>query len=201
MKGCVCDNFYYRGYYEQGFSDYTGHDCSDFTCPFGAMDVAAVLPRTPCCCRDRWWFERGALCLSCTSCLLTLFASLRLARVDMPLAVVASCAGDDPKTYDQVSETQVLTCSATAGTFTLSFRQNTTTAIRFDARAMGLTNSLQLALEALSTIRNVTVSIAPPATTVCSATPSVTTITFLTGATACSVIAVCVIVCGRGWCR
>lgn len=41
--------------------------------------------------------------------------------------------GDDPMTEEQVHEIQVISCQATGGTFTLSFRGRTTSAISFDA--------------------------------------------------------------------
>lgn len=54
--------------------------------------------------------------------------------------------GDDPNTAG-VTEQQTLTCSATAGTFTLTFRGETTAAVAYDATL----STLDAALEALYT--------------------------------------------------
>ena len=64
-------------------------------------------------------------------------------------------SGDDPKTYDQNFEVQRLTCiSGDAGTFTLTFRQQTTQPISVSAPLRGPDpTSLQAMLESLSTIR------------------------------------------------
>lgn len=70
--------------------------------------------------------------------------------------------GDDPLTGNgadvpsnpaQYNEQQQITCKAGAGTFTLSFRGKTTTAIPFNAN----TATVQAALEALPTLTSVTV--------------------------------------------
>lgn len=60
-----------------------------------------------------------------------------------------SCpAGDDPGTYGQFNEKQLLKCYGTSGTFTLTFREATTAAIEWNATAI----QIKTALEALSTI-------------------------------------------------
>ena len=41
--------------------------------------------------------------------------------------------GDDPNTYDSVTEQQVIECVGTGGTFTLTFREETTAAINYNA--------------------------------------------------------------------
>ena len=63
--------------------------------------------------------------------------------------------GDNPKTFNQFNEVQVLECSATNGTFTLTFRGNTTLPISYNATSV----ELKLALEQLYTIREVDVTI------------------------------------------
>lgn len=50
--------------------------------------------------------------------------------------------GDDPFTYNDHVEVQLLTCTATAGTFKLTFREKTTRPIRFDATANDIRNAL-----------------------------------------------------------
>ncbi len=35
IKGCFCDHYFYKGDYTDAYTDYTGHDCSLLTCPFG----------------------------------------------------------------------------------------------------------------------------------------------------------------------
>ena len=73
--------------------------------------------------------------------------------------------GDDPNTHDDVAEVQLLNCTATGGTFTLSFRSEvdmgsgrrvpaTTTPLPHNATASMVTK----ALEALSTIEEVVVT-------------------------------------------
>lgn len=66
-----------------------------------------------------------------------------------------SCpTGDDPGTYGQSNELQLLTCAADSGTFKLNFRRAQTVAIAHDASA----GELEAALEALPSITNVEVS-------------------------------------------
>lgn len=61
--------------------------------------------------------------------------------------------GDDPGTYEDHVEVQMLQCTADAGNFTLSFRQSVTPPLPFDINAV----ELQAALAALDTILNVNV--------------------------------------------
>ena len=35
IKGCFCDHYFYKGDYREAYTDYTGHDCSLLTCPYG----------------------------------------------------------------------------------------------------------------------------------------------------------------------
>lgn len=63
--------------------------------------------------------------------------------------------GDDPKTPDQFNEEQKGICTASAGTFTLSFRGETTKPIPYNAKAA----DLKSALEGLSTVTRVGVSL------------------------------------------
>jgi hypothetical protein len=62
--------------------------------------------------------------------------------------------GDDPGTYDQSNEVQLIQCYADAGQFTLSFRQHTTHAIAFDANS----DAVQAALSALPSIGAINVT-------------------------------------------
>jgi len=52
--------------------------------------------------------------------------------------------GDDPMTYDQHVEVQLLTCTATQGTFTLTFREKTTAPIPWNANADQIRDALML---------------------------------------------------------
>jgi hypothetical protein len=61
--------------------------------------------------------------------------------------------GDDPGTYDDHSELQLLQCIADEGNFTLSFRQQETVVLSYNITA----SELQAALSALPTIRDVLV--------------------------------------------
>ena len=62
-------------------------------------------------------------------------------------------SGDDPGTYNQHVEVQLLTCVATSGSFKLKFRQLTTAAIAYDA----LSSDVAAALNSLSSISSVSV--------------------------------------------
>ena len=54
-----------------------------------------------------------------------------------------SCpTGDDPFTWNQHNEVQLLTCTASSGTFTLTFREQTTAPIPFDANANQIRDAL-----------------------------------------------------------
>jgi hypothetical protein len=61
--------------------------------------------------------------------------------------------GDDPGTYDDHSEVQLLQCVATSGNFTLTFRQATTPVLAYNITAL----ELQTALSSLVSIQNVSV--------------------------------------------
>ena len=71
-------------------------------------------------------------------------------------------SGDDPATYDDEKEVQVLSCVASSGSFTLTFRQQETADIAYNSTAAQLKSSL----EALTTIGTVSVSFSN-ATTLC----------------------------------
>lgn len=62
--------------------------------------------------------------------------------------------GDDPGTYDDHVEVQLLQCIADGGTFQLGFRQEVTESIAFDVEAA----VIEAALEKLSTLSDLTVS-------------------------------------------
>lgn len=65
------------------------------------------------------------------------------------------CAtGDNPRTDYQFNEVQTATCTASSGTFQLSFRSQTTSAIQYDAT----TGDVMDALHQISSIGNVSVS-------------------------------------------
>jgi hypothetical protein len=87
--------------------------------------------------------------------------------------------GDDPITTGQLDEKQVIRCSSTNGTFTLNFKGETTASI--DATDPFLV--LQTKLEALTTVRSVTIESTSVTGTVCETTedetnPPVTYVTF-----------------------
>ena len=68
---------------------------------------------------------------------------------------IVSCPyGDDPVTTGKVNEKQTITCTADGGTFTVTFRQQTTASIAWNANAA----AVQTALEALSSITSATVT-------------------------------------------
>lgn len=79
--------------------------------------------------------------------------------------VVAETVKGNTKQYFEV---QTLTCIATAGSFTLSFRQSTTAAIAFDATAA----TVKTALQAMDDITEVDVSFST-GTAACAASPGV----------------------------
>jgi len=66
--------------------------------------------------------------------------------------------GDDPMTLNQVEEVQLLSCVADLGSFKLSFRQETTKSIPFNATA----SQVEMALEGLTTIGDVNVTFTDP---------------------------------------
>ena len=90
-----------------------------------------------------------------------------------------SCpTGDDPMTRDstQKHEKQYFTCTGTAGTFKLKFREQTTAAIQYSATAA----TVKAALEALTSVGTVTVAFSS-GTTVCAATVvNAVAVTFMT---------------------
>lgn len=102
---------------------YEGHDCLDRTC----ISVCACLS----------W-------LHCT--VITLCIHVHVPTVSCP-------AGDDPSTMNQADEVQILQCTATDGSFQLSFRSVQTLDIPFDVSA----TELESYLESMSTIDDVEV--------------------------------------------
>lgn len=82
-------------------------------------------------------------------------------------------SGDDPWTTNQVDEVQSVSCSADGGSFTLSFRGETTLPIPFSAS----TATVKSALERLLTITSVSVSFATGASA-CSSAGNVMAVTF-----------------------
>jgi hypothetical protein len=67
----------------------------------------------------------------------------------------AACPrGDDPLTGSQQNEVQMIDCQATAGSFHLTFRGNTTLAVMYDDTA----STLQMRLEELFTVGSVAVT-------------------------------------------
>jgi hypothetical protein len=74
------------------------------------------------------------------------FSGYDCSLVDCPI-------GDDPGTYDDHVEVQLLECTADEGNFTLSFRQAVTEVLPFDVTAL----ELQAALAALPTLLDVNV--------------------------------------------
>lgn len=83
--------------------------------------------------------------------------------------------GDDPSTFNSVAEMQVLKCTATGGTFTLTFREETSVDIPYNSDQ----TSLQSALEALDEIGTVSI-IYDTGAVACSATGVTISITFET---------------------
>lgn len=88
--------------------------------------------------------------------------------------------GADPFEVGKVNEQQTLTCKADGGTFTLTFRGETTPVIPFNANAA----QVQSTLQTLDSVRTAIVTFAGGATTVCSTTGVVSTVefTFMQGA-------------------
>jgi hypothetical protein len=85
--------------------------------------------------------------------------------------------GSPPTGTSFQKETQTFSCEATSGSFTLTFRGQTTAAIAYNAKA----KEVKAALEALSTIGRVSVSFSSSQLTVCGLfTPVQTTVTFET---------------------
>lgn len=82
--------------------------------------------------------------------------------------------GDDFNTDQDAVERQLIRCIATAGAFALSFRDEWTASIRFDASAA----AVKAALDALSTIEEVAVTFSSGATA-CSVSGAVILVDFL----------------------
>lgn len=83
--------------------------------------------------------------------------------------------GDDPSTFDDVIERQLVQCLATTGTFTLTFRDQTTPTIPFNADEP----TVKSALESLSTFQQASVTFSSGSTTACSAGNSVMMVDFM----------------------
>lgn len=81
--------------------------------------------------------------------------------------------GDDPMVTGKVNEQQTISCTADGGTFTVTFRGQTTSAIAYDATAA----TVQTALQALSTITSATVTFST-GVAACSTGTVVTTVEF-----------------------
>merc|ERR1711907_220141 len=77
----------------------------------------------------------------------------RLNSTDYKCSQRPCATGDNPRTDYQFNEVQTATCTATSGTFTLTFRSQTTAALSYDAS----TGDIMDALHQLSTISNVSV--------------------------------------------
>jgi hypothetical protein len=97
--------------------------------------------------------------------------------------------GDDPMTISQVDETQIIDCSATAGSFTVRFRGQLTAPIQWNAIAQtsaesgsalgsGVGESLESKLKALTGIRGITATFLNSATQMCSTSGQATRVTF-----------------------
>lgn len=82
--------------------------------------------------------------------------------------------GDDPSTFDDVVERQLVQCLATTGSFTLTFRDQTTVGISVNADEL----TVKSALEALSTFQQASVTFSGSATA-CSTGNSVMMIDFV----------------------
>ena len=88
---------------------------------------------------------------------------------------IGPCAtGDDPRTRGGLYEIQTATCTATSGTFTLTFRSKTTAAIAYDASAYTVMN----ALWALQSIDLVEVTFGGSGNHACSSTGVAIAVTF-----------------------
>jgi len=61
-------------------------------------------------------------------------------------------SGDDPGTYDDHTEVQLLQCIASSGTFKLTFRQQTTASLRYNATAAEVQDAL-MSLTSLGPLR------------------------------------------------
>lgn len=81
--------------------------------------------------------------------------------------------GDDPSTEGGLSEIQVLQCAATSGSFTLTFRGETTAAISYDS----VSATVKSALEALTNIGTVAITYSA-GVSACSTTGVVISVSF-----------------------
>ena len=91
-------------------------------------------------------------------------------------AVVSCPRGDDPSTIDQVDEVQILQCTATDGTFQLTFRGSHTDAIAFNANEV----EIEAHLESLSTVDDVVVELTAGVACSDQSTPHYIVVTFVT---------------------
>ena len=76
--------------------------------------------------------------------------------------------GDDPETRGQSEEVQVVHCTATGGSLTLTFREKTTSSIAFDATAADVEAALEL-LTSIKTLAGVGVTVSYSGTAFCTA--------------------------------
>jgi hypothetical protein len=187
--GCACDA---QVNYLGGMFDHGGHDCSVISCVKGvdpaASDAGQTLPGYVAVANGasvvtssedlRQELARGDKLLINGQ---TLAVSANLAdtfdATHVPLAAPyygATVAYAVASTLPEVDEVQNIHCTATGGTFTLSFREETTAPISWNAAAA----DIKAALEAMRTVDTVTVSFSSGAKP-CAAGGIDTAITFL----------------------
>jgi hypothetical protein len=95
---------------------------------------------------------------------------------------VRTCArGDDPLTGSQSNEIQLLECHADFGTFTLSFRKETTALISVDASVADVTNAINALTSLEGQQPKVAVSWTVGINSVCVASGNNIQVTFLQG--------------------
>lgn len=82
--------------------------------------------------------------------------------------------GDDPLTTGEVNEIQLVTCTATAGSFVLYYKGSPSTSIAYSATAA----QMETALESIKTITDVTVTYSDSFTQACQLTTNVISIEF-----------------------
>lgn len=80
--------------------------------------------------------------------------------------------GDNPQTLSQVNEVQTISCIATSGTFTITFRQLTTTPLNYDAT----TSEVKAAMDELFSVATVSVAFSGGSTTAACSSPTATSI-------------------------
>ncbi|CAK4641068.1 unnamed protein product [Aphanomyces euteiches] len=130
-------------------------DCSERTCPFG-LSWFSYPSNDNVAHRDLAECSNAGLCDRVTG----------LCQFKCP-------RGDDPNTYLDVPEVQHLHCTASGGSFTVTFREKTTPSIPYNA-------NLQTLKQALETIiQRVNLAFSSSNTMVCSPQGVVTTITFV----------------------